>query len=400
MTAGACYRKAGVHGAVIAGLLLSLNLSFVFDVASLKSQALTVFLVAGSVYFLSVGGTSMWWAVGSLLMMTLALETRLSIVPALLILSTYLVILFRKKPEWIAVTLVLDTLLIAAIAWYFNSDGNMLFGVYTFHSEFFENQSWSIGQAWSFICAVVANQLPLLVCLVWSAVVCVANREKCESITSLLMRCNGFLLVLALSYLAVSIIHIMQVMPYATHQTSNVVFAVVFCSVVLGRHMSRLPSVAWGYSVLVPLILLAMPLQQYIIVGNGDGSLRRIEEAIQLIRDNSDGKEPILTLSGELVVGSGLPLLPGYEMSEFCFFANMSDERAEKLKVINSKRFRQDIETKAAKLLCMTDRDFLMLATKEHIASLAPILDSQYRMLGEVNGYSQFKQRLFVFTPK
>lgn len=400
MTMTACYRRSGIHGAIIAGLLLSFNLGFVFDVASLRSQALTVFLVAGSICLLSTCGTSWWRAAGCLLFMTLALATRLSMTPALLILSVYLVMVFRKKPAWIAAVLVLDVLSIAAGVWYFYSDGNLLFGIYTFHHEFFRDQTWTIGRAWFFFREAAGNQLPLLVCLAWSVAICIANRTKRVGLISLFKNCDGFLLVLALSYLATSLIHGAQIMPYGAYQTSNIVFAVTFCSIILSRYVSRLPSSAWGYGVLVPLVLLAMPLQQYMIVGSGDGSLRRVEEAVELIRKYSDGKGPILTLSGELVVGSGLPLLAGYEMSEFCNFLDMPDERAAKLKVINTARFRHDIETKAAKILCMTDRDFLMMATKKHIAELAPMLTGQYTLLGEIMGYGQFKQRLFVFAPK
>ena len=69
------------------------------------------------------------------------------------------------------------------------------------------------------------------------------------------------------------------------------------------------------------------------------GFLKGVHQAAEVVRNVAGGKGPILALAVELAVESGLPLLPGYEMSEFSYFRHVQKQTAQ-LKVVNFERLK------------------------------------------------------------
>src|SRR5437868_14392698 len=88
----ACERRGGRLAGIVGGLLVVCNLSFIFDVCTLHTQPLTVFLTSCAIYVLSKPRTSheLRDAAIALFFMSSAFLARLSILPILLLLWIYL----------------------------------------------------------------------------------------------------------------------------------------------------------------------------------------------------------------------------------------------------------------------------------------------------------------------
>jgi hypothetical protein len=63
-------------------------------------------------------------------------------------------------------------------------------------------------------------------------------------------------------------------------------------------------------------------------------------------------------------------------MSEFAYFPSMSDERAARLRVVNRRRLHDDLASRAARILCFTQRDFVILSAGDPAALAQSIGDA------------------------
>ncbi len=395
-----CRRRAGLAAAAIAGLLLSLNLSFVYDIVSMKSQALTVFLVTASLYALSKRELSLPGAATALALMNLAVLTRLSILPGLAILWVFVFYTFRQRR---GVCLFLAGLNVAAAAGvfaYFYSGGNLIFGIYRFHSEYFAHSSWSSERYWSFLRVLVGNQLPVIVCTFCALAVCLVElRRPSASRHSVFRQHKAFAMMLAASYVVITILHFTRLSPYASHQTSIITFIVILAGMILGEAIKNYSPRYVLPIAFVPFLILAMPFQEYFALGRDGGSPAKSRKAADVIRAVCDPDEKILTLSAELVIMSDRPVLAGYELGQFSYFPNMADARAARLKVINFNRLLDDLHQRKAKMLCLIQRDINMLG-RPNPEMFSTAVDTNYRHLAELKGYGQFRQTLHFLVAR
>ncbi len=391
-----CHRKGGLWAGVAVGLLLSLNLSFIFDVASMKTQALTVFLVSASLYTFSGEKTSFAKAVVGLALMNLAVLTRLSMLPVLVVIWVYGFWAFRKNLRPCAVLLVVNCLIAAALLGYFYSGGNLIFGIYHFHSEYFDNAPWKFERLRAFLVNFARNQLPLIACGAWAIFTYLRQSIDAGRRRHPAFEQHGrFILMLSVCYVLTTIIHASPLLPHATYQTSNIPFIAIISGLMLG-HLIVTSSPKYAILPAVIVLLLATTgLQDYRAFRKGAGAPARIKEAAEIIRNASNDSESILTLNVELAVESDRPLLPGYELSEFSYFWNMSDDRAAQLKVVNFSRLLQDVTLRKAKIVCMTDRGVVLLGG-ENQKKLRDAVNANYRRLAIVEKYGQFRRPLLI----
>ena len=403
LTAAACYRHSGHKIAgLFGGLLLAANFGFVFDTTKIKTQSLTAFLLSCAIFILSGRRYSNRLLIASLAMLfvSLALLTRLSILPVLLFLWCYLGWLCRRNFKIYLVLLAVNIAAIAGVVTYFYSDGNMLFGVYVFHQEYYGFPAWSLAHFNDFLIGWMRNELSLML-LFFTATIFLGHllfsarkKDWHLAIRSL------FPIFLLCSYLASTATHCINVKSYPTHQISIMPIAVVFATTVLSRPVFALlkskPAIA--SLLFCALLVIPMPLQDFVINFNGNGSIGKTIEAAQIIRRNSTHGDTILSFYGDLATETGLTVLPGYEQNEFGYFLNMSNERSRKLKTTNLPKLIDDLQSKKAHIVCITNDSFSKMTWNNPaiMKQIKNILAANYRLVGKVTQYGQFFEDLYI----
>ncbi len=398
-----CHRRSGWHAGMICALLLGLNLSFVFDSVTFKTQPLTLILTSGSLFVLSRPAPqhSLFEAALAMALMSLAFLTRLSMLPALVCLWAYLLWDRRRQPAPQLGLVLANVVGLLITLYYFRSDGNLFFGVYQFHTDI--RTPWTWGRLAEFLQGWLANQFPLILGLICGGV------YYCSS----LIRSGrqephpqgtAFLLYLLAAHGSTTLAHCANAKSYPTHQTSNVMFAAVFVSVILSGAVSRLEQrqKPWLLGGVALIVLFAMPFQQWDANFNGEGSIQRIQEAAGIVRRHARPGDTMLSFNSELVVNSGLKSLPGYDLAEFSYFPRMPDELAARLKVVNANKLLEDISQRRGTFLCAGRRDFSGMAdgNPELVNRLNELIQSTYVQVGSVEKYGQYRDEMFILVLK
>jgi hypothetical protein len=405
LVSGASFRRGGAVAGIGAAFLCAGNLDFTFETGTLKTQPLTVFLTACAIFVLAKQDPRKPLAqtVLASLFMSLAFLTRLSMLPALLLLWAYAAWQLRKRRiafVWLLATNIITLLAVLAC---FCSAGNMLFGIYTFHHEYFGFPPWDWDRLVITIHEWIANQLPIIFLFVVAAGMFVLKWSHRE--TGFPMDFGMFSGWMLISYWSVTAVHWINVQNYSTHQTSITAFAVVFSTIILAGPINAAIR-GWHSLVVVAfaaLLLLPMPLQQWAVHFDGRGGPKKIREALFLLHQYANRDDYILTFSAELAVNGHFRVPEGYELSEFSYFPRMNEERRAKLKVINFPKLVSDISSRRYRVLCMSDRGFFVIRSlggNDDAAKLTNLIDLNYNHVGVVEDYGQFYGRLHVFAVK
>ena len=403
LTASACYRHTGHKIAgLFGGLLLAANFGFVFDITKIKTQSLTAFFLSFAIFVLSGRrhANRLLTASFAMLFVSLALLTRLSILPVLLLLWCYMGWLCRRNFKAYLVLLVVNIVVILGLVGYFYDDGAMLFGVYGFHKEYYGFPAWNHAHFNEFLIGWMRNELSVML-LFFAAIIYLGHllfraRKKIWHLAIRLL----FPIFLLCSYLAATAIHCINVKSYPTHQISIMPIGVVFATTVLSRPVLALlkskPAIA--SLLFCALLIIPMPLQDFVIKFNGNGSIGKTMEAAQIIRRNSTRGDTILSFYGDLATETGLTVLPGYEQNEFSYFPNMSNERSLKLKTTNLPKLIDDLQSKKAHIVCITNDSFskMTLNNPAIMRQIKNILAANYQLVGKVTQYGQFFEDLYI----
>lgn len=404
---GACSRRLGLPAAAVCGILLSLSLHYVFDAVSFKSQPLSIVLTAGAIFVLAkTNPTSRLRQMAlAMLLISLALLGRLSLLPALMALWVYA--LWMGRRQWMAMLalIFLNLLVVAAVFWLFWADGNMSFGIYRTHQEYFGKPPWSLERVLTFFLkGWVQNELPMLFGLIWAIIVLAAGFFRRGILRMLSDDHAVFCLYLLASIGGVTLIHVTNVQSYPGHQASIVIFTAVLAALVLAHFLSTLEKSAQrvGFVSLVIGCLLSAPFQDWIVNFDGSGSLKKISEARQIILKHAASGDGLLSFNAELAVNSGCKSPSDYDMSEFSYFPMMDDDRAAKLHVVNVNRLLEDIGSGKFPVLCLGDREFsVMSGNNEQLAArIKQLIDEKYQQVGKVDRYGQFFQTMYIFALK
>jgi hypothetical protein len=410
-TAGACHRAAGSVAALVAAALLVLNRNVLYACCSVKTQSLTMFLTAVALWFAAgvnvppqVGSLrstrpngSLLRSAGALVAMNLAVLTRLSMLPALVALWAHAIWVHRGRPRLLVAGLACNGVVAGLIASALSSEGRFWFGVLGFHREYYGNARWEPPYFVEFVKGTVANQLVVLSLFTWAAVVRYRRQKGARAPHTKPGAQAAFLLLVLTCYLGTTLLHATRPIAYPIYQVSNVDFAVVFGAVIMEdslRRRSRNAALWLGAGVILSA-LATMPLQECPIDVKGAGSPARSVEARRILRQLAVPGDRLLTFQTELSLGTGLSLLPGLEMSEFSFFPSMSDGRARHLHVVNRRGLREALSGRAARFLCFTPRDFVIMAAGDD-AELRSLIDESYEFLTSVESYGQFSEPLII----
>ena len=389
--------------AVVSGLLLSLNLSFVFDTTIFKTQALTVFLTALSVSFLSPHKNR---PLLGLFFLNLSVLTRLSMLPALMLSWIYVLVTNRdrlKRYLLIATANVTGFVLLLVVLNQYAA-GRFLFGIYTFHDAYFSQAEWSVQTLIRFLVAVSENQ-----CVITIATV-VTGTITCVKTVKLSYRDRPdknhlFPVFIFLCWFTTTVVHATRIVPYATYQTSNIIFAAATIAPVFGRVGNGAPGrTRIAFLTFILLLLMSMPFQEYPVRLDGDSTIEQYRAAVHRIHTlRSLGARTLLTFNPELAASSGLRLLPGYEMGTFSYFSHFDENASATLKVKNERGFLQDIERQRADVLALTGENIvLMLSEGDQIRAkrLFTWLQNGYRIENRIRNFGQYSDTLYIYRKK
>jgi hypothetical protein len=389
---------------LIVGAFLILNLNFVFDTTIVRTQSLTVLLTAAALACFTHIREKPHWV---MIWMSLAVMTRLSILPALLITWNYCLILNRDAFAKTFLMVITNAMSLFGIAVFLNllSKGNFVFGVFSFHSEYYPNAHWSIDVLFRFAVDVFKNQglltIAVLVSSIGAASGCIVPKWNILNKHELQLTSFSFI-----CWLATTLIHATRSVPFAAYQTSNMMFAVASATpwlIAFFRNRSkihcRLFSLLFATAVAVSILF-----QEFPVVSDEGGAWGQYQEAVREVTELTDnGAKTILTFSPELAAETSAVLISGYEMGMFSYFPNFSDADAARLRIVNKEKLLKDVETAAADIVCLTGHNIvIMLADGDpsQYKGLFSRIQNNYVLHAKVTKYGQFRDTLFVFAKR
>lgn len=393
-------RRVGPFATLLGGTVVVLNLAVTFDVSVLKTQSLT-FLLTGLAIWLASGSGRWFQIVGSIAAMTLAVLSRLSMLPALLCFYLYWLARPGRQRAIAVVTAVASAAILAAGAWFFWADGNAWFGVYEFHRAYFAGMPTEGKFGWFFFKGWLANQMPVVLAGLVALALLIWRLARSGAASSPWASDLRLLLLLLASYLGTTALHATRTVTYPTYQTSNALFLVVFASLVLGPLVGSSPRARVAALVAALLIgLLGMPLQEYVVNRQGVAAPGKVAEAVSKLSRLPWGNGRILTLAPELALGAHRKLLPGYEMGSFSYFPGLDDVRAKQLRVVNAAQLERDLVERRASILGLTASALYGFTRGIEYPRLRQLIDSRYDLVGTVKGYGQYAEVLYLFLAK
>ena len=394
----ACNQRAGLWPAVLAGLLWSTAIYTAADLGSVKTQSLCNFLIAATLLVIPTPDDSRRLARAALAMglMSLAFFTRLTLIIPLVLLWGYLAWECRRDIRRYLLLVVANILLLVMALAFFWADGNMWFGIYVTHHDFYGAAPWTWARLGWTVKYSLGNQLVIATFLMLAAIrFCgmLADRSTWPDL--------AFPAYCLSSYCAVTLAHWAQVQSYPTHQTVITSFAVVFIALLLAP-VINVAAERYRASTAIALaafVAMCAPFSECGIVPLVEDKPKWLKPAVEILGQHAKPGEELLSFNVELAVDGNYSVFPGCEMSDFGYLAAVREEVAEKRKVLNMPRLRAAIREEKAPLMTVTDRDFgIMAAGNVEVAKeLKGLIDEHYHTVGIVKQYGQFSQNLYIF---
>ena len=395
-----CRRRAGLSPAVLAGLLWSTSIYTAWDLSLVKTQSLCNVLIAAALCAIPEPEASRRLARAALAMglMSLAFFTRLTLVIPLVLLWLYLAWEFRRELSGYLLVLVANILLIALAFAFFWADGNMWFGIYVTHHDFYGAAPWTWARLGWTVKYSLGNQFVIATLLLLAAArfcMMLTDRARWQELL--------FPAYCLASYIAVTCAHWSQVQSYPTHQTVLTSFAVMFIALLLAPAINaiaeryRTP----GLVTFACFVAMSSPFSECGIAPlvGGENKPDWLKQAATILRRHAEPGEELLSFNLELAVDGKYSVFPGCELGEWSYFAGVPEEVAEKRRVLNAPRLYAAMREEKAPIVTITDRDFGIMAggNPEAAKALKSLLDDHYHNVGIVKKYGQFAQDLYIF---
>lgn len=399
----ACHRRVGLRPAVFAGLLWSTAVYTASDLGSMKSQSLSNFLISAALMAIPplAAGRRLARAALAMGLMSLAFFTRLTLVIPLVLLWVYLAWECRNEITRYLLLVAANIVILAIAIAFFWSDGNMWFGVYVTHHDFYGAAPWTWERLGWTVKYSLGNQL-VIAAFLFVAVIrfcgILTDRSKWPDLVFPAF-CLG-------CYVAVTLAHWSQVLNFPTHQTVITSFAITFIAQVLAPAIKVVAERHWvsGGVGLALFVAMCTPFSEVGIAPLIDRADKPdwLKEALVILAGNANPGEEMLSFNVELAFEGGYSVFPGCEASEWSYLVAVTDEVAETRKVLNLTRLAAAIGEEKPPILTFTDRDFdIMVAGKAEVAKqLEGLINSHYSNVGVVKQYGQFGQDLYIFKRK
>jgi hypothetical protein len=408
---------AGSAAGFVAFCLIALNMYQSYFSAVVKTYSLCgLLLVAGFLFLSKVGGSrgSLWAALAAVCL-ALAAATRLS---AFMALPVTLGCLWacRRGPSgraWIAFMAAgLAAGALIFLPFFIANPQGLLFGLLDYHA------GRSAGGAFKalvfkagFFARVAQAYAPALV--LWAGAVLAGRffRSEPEPRDPLRLALWG-------SVLAMTAIHLTTAFPYDDYQVP--VYPLFAASVVglavrglrTGAALEWLRGLAFAAGV---VFVLGSPLNQEWMVQQRDRIWWRMKDQPPLVRLQRAGREvrrlaprggELLTQDIYLAVEAGMTVPRGFELGQFCYFPDFTDEKAAALHVVNGRRLREILGTSQAPAaafsgygLAMRSPAIMELEPAEQ-EELWALVRSRYEPAGTIPFFGQASTTLRLFVKK
>lgn len=390
----------------LAGALLALNRKFAFDTAVICPWALTSLLTAAALWFAAGANEVPLKRYGCMGCIALAALTRLSLLPAVAVMGLWAVSMpgppratGLRAAALAAAILILVTAAGAA-------DGNLLFGTWTFHSEFYrthpyylDNATFDLHDLREFLLGVALDQGILMIALVAATIAWARSWHAARQAGQYPDNRHVLAAAAFAAFAATTLLHATRIIGASWYQAANIMFAVIPSAVWLTQGSTPQPR----RRVLLFAILAAItaPLQAYEVPPDGRGGPAPIQQAVDALRILARPGDRLLTHHTELGALTGLTLLPGYEMGEFAFWRDIDDDSAARRHLVNGNQLLADLRGHRANILCLVERDLeLWAGDPESGAQLADLIARHYERRVVIPFYGQFAQNLLIMTPR
>ena len=390
-------RRGSLFSGLLALILLGTNLSFIFDTTSIKTQALTGLWLALTLYFAALAEPDNWRGALANIFAALALLTRLSMLPLVILLWIYLWRMYRPAYGRLCLCIAPGMAVLAGVISHFWSD-NLWFGTVGMHRIMGRHKSW--GTVKLFLRGFLSNQLIICLLLVGLLLFFTFNLLKYSGRFSMIkFDFEAFTLA---SYICISTMHLAAPTMYPIYQTSIIFLAALWVSLKLGRiAQQRLSGRQLKYLVLTLLLacMLNIKLQEHGIAFYPGRNLSGIDHIARIVSGLPANPGKLISFDPGIAFQSGVPLLPGYEEGDFSFFPYLGDKDASDFRVTNFNAFRQQIATGQAGILALRYRDIAILKPQD-IQDIIQLIKQGYKPVKTIKGYGQFGDSMNIFVKK
>lgn len=224
--------------------------------------------------------------------------------------------------------------------------------------------------------------------------------------------------IMAVGFLAVSLVHVIAPFPYDDYQTSVMPLAAALCGALLAGTRGNAVSVrkkdAGVYAAVLCALLFAVasPLcMDWVLIRKDrfwfemkdEPDVFKLRKAAALLRTYSEGNEPLLTQDAYLAVEAGMKVVPGLEMGPFSLFPDLDDETAQRVHVHNVATLERTIEKTNAKCAALSGYAFAVSCpTTEQIdpevtAQLRAAVEHRYQRVAMLSDFGQGHTQLEVY---
>jgi hypothetical protein len=404
------YKLRGPCAAAITAALMGFNPFLIYCFIITKLFALTAFLIilSYSIWCSSKLSNLIRYSL-SLMIMSLAVGVRISVLPAVVILFIIILIKEWQKKQIIlfAALTVLGSLGIIFLPFYFWAPEQFLFNLIRYHS---------LRDSGSFINSVVDKFdsltglvrdyfFPLLSASIIIPII-FSPRQPGQYSRRDIMTLGGIIL-------AVSSIHLISHNPLISDYLSIIfpLFALLI-GICLTELTQRIRNEQISRGLLTSFFLgcfisLATPARSFVIPAIKVNPVKKIEELGEFIRNNTLAKDLVLTYNNAIATVATRNVIPGTEMNSIAFTDDWPDARCRKFKLLNQKMLLEYIRKKVPKVIVLSKLSlsrsfpgFIPVRPEEQESIFASI--TRYYHLERVYknfGYSP-QDETYVYIPK
>jgi hypothetical protein len=404
-------RRAGVNALYLFGILMVLNMSYAFDTSVVKTPSLSILIYAAALAVAVGGRMTPWRAAVSSALIAAAAGTRAPLLPMVPFFWAF--VYFESGRN---LKSLLSAALVSVIAlgggfalWVQLSAGNVWFGLWGFYQLMKPLPSAVVWHR--LVPMYVGNQL-LIYVLLLGALVALGLSASGKAAQGTRLRDwparRPFEFFLAGSYLAITLLHLVSPVRYATHQTENMPLAVLFVALIAGQGMAALSSRGrtFAWAALAAAALASIPLQDA-PVDRSDGRWphERIREVVRVLRNKVPEGGRMLGFLNIVAYEGRFELLDGLNLGmEGDFGAReMSAKDRLKYKGVDNRILRDDLAEGRADVVVLQQRDIYIFDHDHSGVSREEVmaeLYANYDSVGEVPNVGQFGETAHCYARK
>jgi hypothetical protein len=418
------------HAALAAFALVAVNVYQSYFTTVVKTYALCALFLAAAAWLLTMAASrrGMWACFAGGMLLALAAGTRISAGAALPVVFIGLVWQYRLK-GWLRWFLFGAggglTLLAVFLPFLVGATDGFVFGVLQYHT--FREAGSAVYQAVlkagfisRFVQAYFVATLLVLMMILWRWL---AGREPGHRVLPERVPATGFCWAIGL---AISLVHFSAPFPYDDYQV--VVVPVLGAALAAGlvRWMyCRMPGadpnspatrwIMWSVVLVCAAAAFSSPINQAWMIRGRDRiwwktkdkpDLVLLQEVGQWLRERNPPDAVLLTQDTYVAVEAGLRVPEGMELGPFSYYPDWSDEKAEKLRVMNKTMLEQCIEQARCPFAAISGYGLTIRSpevselTLEERQNLQHELDRYYEAVRTVPHFGQAHTPLELFKRK